>query len=129
MKKIEQTYHIKSPIDKVWDCFVDAKQIEEWSGGPAKMSDKEGEDFSLWGGDIHGTNTKIVKEKTIVQDWYNGKWDKPSHVTFSLHAKGDTTTVNLTHLGFPQDEEKSLSDGWKDYYLGAIKLYLEKETA
>jgi activator of HSP90 ATPase len=126
MKKIEQTYHIDAPIEKVWDCFVDPKLIEEWGGGPAKMTDKEGGDFSLWGGDIHGTNTKIEKEKTIVQDWYGGKWDKPSHVTFTFHKDGDKTVVDLTHTDFPEDEEESLADGWKDYYLGAIKRHLEK---
>jgi activator of HSP90 ATPase len=127
MKTIEQTYHIKAPLSQVWDCFIDPKEIEAWGGGPAKMSGKEGENFSLWGGDIFGTTTEIEKEKKISQDWYGGKWDKPSHVTFTFHSDGDMTTVKLTHTDLPKGEEGSFADGWKDYYVGAIKKYLESK--
>jgi activator of HSP90 ATPase len=126
MKEIEQTYHIDASVEEVWSCFIDPTQIEAWGGGPAKMKEKEGEEFSLWGGDIHGTNTKVVKEKTLVQDWYGGKWDKPSKVTFTFHSDGDKTVVDLTQTDVPEDEVQSIADGWKEYYIGAMKQYLEK---
>ncbi len=126
MKKIKQTYHINAPIEKVWDCFVDPKEIEAWGSGPAKMSDEEGGDFSLWGGDIYGTNIKVTKGKRLEQDWYGGKWDKPSKVIFTFTKDGDTTVVHLIHTDLPKGEEQSFADGWKDYYLGAIKHNLEK---
>ena len=54
---IKQHYVIKAPVAKVWRSFVDPKVIDSWGGGPAKMDDKVGTKFSLWGGDIYGINT------------------------------------------------------------------------
>ena len=126
MKEIKQTYLINSPVEKVWDALVNPKVIEKWSGVPAKMDDKAGTKFELWGGDMHGTNTKIVKNKLLEQDWYGGDWDKPSKVRFELSAKNNQTEVTLTHSGVPEEEVNDFADGWKRYYLGEIKKLLEK---
>ncbi len=67
MKTIKQTYRIKASIQKVWRAFVDPKLIEQWGGGSAKMNDEVGFKFTLWGGDIHGTNTEVIK---LYQPYY-----------------------------------------------------------
>lgn len=125
MKQIEQTYHINAPVTKVWQALVDPAVVEQWGGGPATMSVREGSKFSLWGGDIHGTNTKVVEHKLLEQDWFSGKWDKPSKVSFQLKDNGDSTEVTLVHTDVPDDEVKDIAAGWKDYYLGPIKELLE----
>ncbi|HEV7454820.1 MAG TPA: SRPBCC domain-containing protein [Candidatus Saccharimonadales bacterium] len=128
MKQIEKTYTIQAPIAKVWQALTDAKLIEQWGAGPAKMGDTTGGTFSLWGGDIHGTNTKVVPEKLLEQDWYGH--DDPSRcykVSFAfapLHE--DMTTVKLIHADVPDDEAKDFEDGWRDYYFDPIKELLEK---
>ena len=96
-----------APLDKVWDALVNPKTIEKWSrldssaehptgsrevlqkeatslggAGPAKMSSKNGFSFSLWGGDIWGKNIKVTPKKELIQEWFAGKWPKPSIVTF-----------------------------------------------
>lgn len=124
---IKQHYVIKAPITKVWQAFVDPKIIEEWGAGPAKMDSNVGMKFSLWGGDIYGTNTEVVPEKKLVQDWYGGPWSEPSRVTFKLTPKGESTEIDLTHTTLPDGEEDNFEEGWKDYYLGAIKELLEKK--
>ena len=125
MKKIQQTYHIKAPVSKVWQAFVDPKMIDAWGGGPAKMDSRVGTKFTLWGGDIHGTNTSVVKEKTLVQDWYGGDWPEPSRVKFTLEREEGGCKVVLVHEGIPDDEVDSIREGWRDYYLGPMKEYLE----
>jgi len=125
MKNIEQTYKIKAPINKVWQALVDPTVIEQWGGGPAKMSSREGSKFSLWGGDIHGTNTKIVDNKVLEQNWFSGDWVEASEVKFELSSDGDTTIVKLTHTNVPESDSKDIDQGWKDYYLNAIKELLE----
>lgn len=125
MKSIKQTYLINAPISKVWQAFIDPKIIEQWGGGPAKMDDKEGSEFSLWGGDIYGTNTRVVKEKLLEQDWYGGKWDAPSKLSFGFTSKGDKTEVRMVHKDVPGNEAKDIDQGWKDYYLGPLKELLE----
>lgn len=127
MKKITQKYVIKSPIQEVWKALVDPKYIEGWGGGPAKMSDKVGSNFSLWGGDIHGKNIEVVINKKLVQEWFSGKWSKPSVATFNLSSKNDETTIEFTHENVPEEEFKDIEQGWCDYYLGPLKDYLENK--
>ncbi|OGY28529.1 MAG: hypothetical protein A3F33_03085 [Candidatus Woykebacteria bacterium RIFCSPHIGHO2_12_FULL_43_10] len=127
MKTINQTYVIKATPKEIWRALVDPDHIEVWSGGKAKMSDKQGVPFELWDGDIYGTNLEVVTNKKLVQEWYGGDWDKPSKVTFVLTALGpEQTQVALLHENVPDKEAHDIEDGWKRYYLGEIKKYLEQ---
>ena len=128
MKAIRQTYHIKASIEEVWKALTDTKYIDGWGGGPAKMSDKVGFQFSLWGGDIYGKNIEVIANKKLVQEWFGGKWDGPSIATFVLSSKNDQTTIEFTHIDVPESEYKDIEQGWKDYYLGPLKEYLEKKN-
>ena len=130
MKTIKQAYFIKSSLSKVWGALTDPKQIDKWGGGPSKMNDKLDTKFSLWGGSIWGTNTKVIPEKELVQDWYsdsnNRKWESPSIVTFQLKENKDGVNLFLLHDNVPDADEKDINAGWKIYYLGPLKEYLEK---
>lgn len=90
------------------------------------MKATESSEFSFWGGDIHGKNTKVIKEKELSQEWMSGTWDKYSNVDFKLTEKNGETTVKLTQSGIPDNEFKDIADGWDRYYLGEIKKLLEK---
>jgi uncharacterized protein YndB with AHSA1/START domain len=125
MKQIQQTYTIKAPVTAVWRALTDPQAIGDWGGGPAEMSGKEGETFSLWGGDIHGINTKVVPQKRLEQDWFGGDWPEPSKVVFTVKAVDGNTVVTLHHSNIPDREVSNFADGWKDYYLGAIQELLE----
>lgn len=130
MKVIKQTYLIKASPEEVWKALTDAEEIEKWGGGPAKMDDKKGTKFSLWGGSIHGTNITVIANKTLEQDWISeddGEWEQPSIVKFNLHAEKDGTRVELIQKQVPDEYEKNLSNGWKDYYMGPLKNYLESK--
>jgi len=126
-KVIKQTYFIKSSPSKVWKALTDPKYIDGWGGGPAKMDEKEGSEFSLWGGDIFGTNTKVIKEKKLIQNWFGGKWEKASVATFILEPEKNGTKLEFTHIGVPEKNFKDIESGWKEYYLGPLKEYLEKK--
>ena len=130
MKTIKQTYFIKSSVSNVWQALTDPKQIDGWGGGPAKMDDKTGTKFSLWGGSIWGVNTKVLPEKKLVQDWYsdmnNKKWESPSIVTFKLKEEKGGVNLTLLHENVPDADAKDIDLGWKNYYLGPLKDYLEK---
>lgn len=126
MKTIQQTYLIKADIRKVWQALTDPKVIDEWGGGPAKMDEKEGTKFSLWAGDIHGTNTKVVSNKELAQDWFSGDWAAPSKVTFTLTPHEHGVMVHLLHEDIPDKDADDITDGWGKYYLGPLKDLLEK---
>ncbi len=125
MKTIIQDYHIDAPIEKVWEALTDAQEINRWGGGPAKMDDKVGTKFSLWGGDIHGTNIEVEVFKKLVQEWYGGEWQEPSIVTFKLEKKSSSTKIELIHENVPDKEYDEIDQGWKDYYLVPLKKYTE----
>lgn len=125
MTPITKTYHIKAPVEKVWQALVDPKIINEWSGSTAKMDEKVGAKFELWHGDIRGVNLEVVKHKKLVQSWYSGDWPKPSKVIFELHGRGDQTTLNLTHAEVPAKSQKSIDSGWDQYYFGPLKNFVE----
>lgn len=126
MKTIKQIYKISASIQDVWRALVEPEVINQWGGGPVHMDDKMGTEFTLWGGDIHGKNIKVVENKELIQDWYGGDWEKPSKVTFTLIEKGNDTELSLLHEDVPDEEVKDIADGWKTYYLGPLKELLEK---
>ncbi len=125
MATVRQTYNINAPAADVWQALVDPQVIEAWGGGPAVMDDKAGTEFSLWGGSIHGKNTNVVKEKKLVQDWYSEDWPEPSIAMFELFTDGAGTRLEFNQENIPDEEAKEIEDGWRDFYLGSIKDYLE----
>ena len=111
----------------MWDALTNKEAIESWGGGPAEMDNNKGTKFKLWGGDIFGENIEVIPNKKLVQNWYAGKWDKPSVATFDLTFKNGVTTVNLVHENVPEYEAKDIEEGWKDYYMIPLKKFAEKK--
>lgn len=126
---IRQVYKIKAPIKAVWKALVDPKVINAWGGGPAKMSDEVGFKFTMWGSEIFGKNLQVEPRKVLVQEWWSGadRWDEPSTVTFTLTPDGDNTKLELTHDNVPKKNLKEIEDGWKSFYIGPLKKYLESK--
>jgi uncharacterized protein YndB with AHSA1/START domain len=124
---IEKEYHIMASQEAVWDALTNSETIEKWGAGPAIMSGREKDKFSLWGNDIKGVNLKVVPQKKLVQEWYSS--DDPGHTTkatFTLTHKDGCTTLFLKHEGVGEKNFESIDKGWDDYYLGEIKKLLEK---
>lgn len=129
MKTIKQNYLIDAPAKRVWQALIDPNEIERWGGGQVQMDDKEGTKFTLWGGEIHGTNTKVVENKELSQDWYGGsKWTAPSKVNFKLRPKGEKTDLELIHEDIPDQDVEAIRAGWEKRYLGPMRAYLEKTS-
>jgi activator of HSP90 ATPase len=125
MSTIKQTYTVKAPLSKVWWALTTAEGGEAWDAGPVKFDLHEGGEFSYWGGDINGLNTKVIEDALLAQDWYGH--DDPSekfNVLFEFRGKDGITTVNLTYSGNIADEKKDIKD-WQDYYFTPIKNLLE----
>ena len=127
MKTIKQIYLINSSLEEVWKALTDPKYINDWGGGPAKMDDKVGTKFEFWGGDIYGKNIDVIPLKKLVQEWFGGNWKKPSIVTFALREEKDGVKIDLLHTDIPDNEAKDIEQGWKEYYLGPLKEYLENK--
>jgi activator of HSP90 ATPase len=127
MPTIEQTYEMNASPEQVFDALVNADTIQNWSEDEVKMNAEVGAAFSLWGGQMFGTNLEVVKNKKLVQEWCYDQWEKPSKVTFTIKAKGKKTIVDLLHEEVPEKSVNSIADGWDAYYLGAIKRMFEEK--
>ena len=135
MKTIKQMYVIKASVKRVWKALTDSGDINRWGGGPAKMSDEENFQFELWNGDIWGKNTKVIKEKRLVQDWYAAKWEEPSILTLTLLEKDGSasksakaTIVGLVHENVPDEGAEDIENGWKNYYMLPLKTFVERNN-
>ncbi|MBI2415519.1 MAG: SRPBCC domain-containing protein [Candidatus Kerfeldbacteria bacterium] len=127
MKTIQQEYLIAAPIDDVWRALVDVEAIEGWGGGPAEMDDQVGTEFSLWDGDIYGKNIEVIPQEKLVQEWYAYDWEEPSTATFTLFEEDNGTRLEFLHENVPERHAKDIEQGWRDYYLGSLKDYLENK--
>ena len=120
---------MNAPLEKVFEALVNEDVIQHWSGDEAKMSPEVGAKFSLWGGQMFGTNLEVVKNKKLVQEWCYDQWEEPSKVTFLLKGNGEETIVELIHEDVPERSVKNITDGWNLYYLGAMQEMFNKINA
>jgi activator of HSP90 ATPase len=128
MPTIKQSYEMNASAEEVFDALVNPEVIQTWSGDEAKMVGEVGGKFTLWGGQMFGTNLEVVKNKKLVQEWCYDQWDAPSKVTFTLRPKGKVTIVDLLHEDVPEKSFQSITEGWDAYYLGAMKSMFEEKN-
>ncbi len=127
MRTIKQTYQIKAPISAVWKALTDELVMEQWGAGPkVKMDLRNGGKFSLWDGEIFGTSTEIIQNKKLIQEWWTKDQKTATRVTFTLRSKDDKTIIDLIHENVEDSNYEDIADGWNRYYLGQIKIFLEK---
>lgn len=125
MKTIRQHHFINATPEEVFTALTNPFTIELWSGHPAVMDKKEGTEFSMFDGDIAGKNLKIVENEQLVQEWYFGERETQSVVTITLKAHQLGTKVMLEHTNVPDEDVEEFSEGWNDFYWGAMKDYFK----
>lgn len=126
--QLKETFVIHAPVAKVWQALTDTGVMDHWNTGPAEMDLRVGGQFSLYDGDVHGTNTELVPNQLLRQEWYGGSHpDRKYDVTFTLVPDGeDSTTVTVTHNA-SEDDIESMRKTWQEYYFGPMKQLLEKQ--
>src|SRR5438270_675654 len=106
MKPIKKSYLMKAPVEEVWQALVNPEYIKGWGAGPAKMDDKVGTKFSMWGNQIHGKNLEVIPLEKLKQEWWGGRWDEPSITTFTLKKERGKTRIELLHEKVPDEKRK-----------------------
>jgi uncharacterized protein YndB with AHSA1/START domain len=127
-KDFKTRVKIKAEAADVYAALTNPFTIELWSGYPAVMSDVPGSEFSLWEGDIEGCIVESVADHKLVQEWYFGEQTEKSIATIKIFPdSGGKVQVELVHTHIPDEVYDEICQGWTDYYLGAIKEFLEIE--
>jgi activator of HSP90 ATPase len=84
------------------------------------MSAEPGSEFSLWEGDITGRNLEFIQDRKVMQEWYFGDQAEKSIVTIIINPYGENSQVTVEHTNIPDDEFAQISEGWREFYIGAI---------
>lgn len=126
MKSLRMNFEIDALFPKVWRAITSVREIEKWTEAPAVMPMTEGFEFSLYGGEIKGTNIILIPKKKIVQEWDSGKWiDGPSAVTMCFfEPEYHITLIQVLHEGEFEGKEDVVETGWRRYYMGPLQYYL-----
>lgn len=120
MKTFKKTFKINAEPSDIYSALTNPYTIGLWSGYPAVMSDEPGSEFSLWEGDITGKNLEFVTDKKVVQEWFFGDQTEKSLVTINIAPDGENSLVIVEHSNIPDDDFADISEGWREYYIGAI---------
>ena len=125
MKDIKKTIHIKVPREEVYNAITNPLTIELWSGYQAVMENMPNTEFSMFDGDITGRIKTLESPSLLEQIWDFGDQELESHVRIELFEEKGKTRIELNHSNIPDDAFENIEIGWKEYYLGALKTYLE----
>ena len=123
MKTFKKTFKINAEPSDVYSALTNPYTIGLWSGYPAVMSEEPGSEFSLWEGDISGKNLEFIKDRKIVQEWYFGDQAEKSIVTINIQPVRSDSQVTVEQTNIPDDDFADISEGWKEYYIGAIMSF------
>lgn len=125
MKTVRKIVHIKASREEIFTAITNPLTIELWSGYPAKMEAEPGTSFSMFDGDITGTLLALERPSSIEQQWDFGEQPLPSVARIELYEDGQKTRIELNHCNVPDEAFDNINTGWKEYYFGALKSYLE----
>jgi activator of HSP90 ATPase len=120
MKTFKKTFKINAESSDIYSALTNPFTIELWSGYPAEMSTEPGSEFSLWEGDITGRNLEFIQDKKVVQEWYFADQAEKSLVTINIVPDGENSQVTVEHTNIPDIEFAEISEGWREFYIGAI---------
>lgn len=124
---ITQTLTIKTSPEKIYQALTSAAEFSNWTGAPAEIAEEDGGRFSCFGGQITGRHIELVANERIVQAWRAAPWSEGvySIVKFDLSKSGDSSTIEMSHAGFPDDMAEHLEGGWHKMYWDPLRAHLE----
>lgn len=123
MKNFKKTFNINAEPSDIYAALTNPYTIELWSGYPAQMVSEPGEEFSMWDGDITGKILELVTDKKVIQEWYFGERDTKSVVTITISPSRGGSVVVVEHTNIPDEDYENITEGWNEYYMGAIRRF------
>ena len=111
---------------ELFDIFVNPKKHSAIHGGATtKISDKEGDHFSLLNGNLKGRNLLIVPGRMIVQAWRGNVWEKDDldsvlSLVFSDNRTG--AQIEMVHAFTPNQ----FTELWNEIYWQPMKEFVKQ---
>lgn len=127
---IQKVVYKNTTIKDLYELYMDAKKHSLATGGPVKISSKEGAKYTVYDGYITGKNLQLIKNKLIVQTWRASDWvkeDIDSTLILLFEQQGKDASVYMTHANVPERQFESIKKGWDTYYWKPWKKILTKK--
>mgnify|MGYP001104601491 FL=1 len=112
-----------SPSD-IFQCLTDRARVSVYTQSAADVSPENGASFSLFNNSITGTNTKMVPNETIIQQWRFQDWPANHYSKLSISIEPITSGARLTldHRGIPSDDYERTRAGWRTHFWERIRI-------
>lgn len=127
-KTINQKVVFKNAKTKdLYNLYLNAKKHSHVTGAPAKITPKEGAEYSAHNEYIKGKNLRLIRDKLIVQSWRASGWkdtDMDSTFIIYIEQKGNDVVLEMIHANVPDSEVEGLTKGWSQHYWEPMKSYL-----
>ena len=126
MKDFKAYFIIPAECEEVYRAITNPIALSMWTEEEAIMSEEEGSDFSLWGGNISGKNLTFEKNKKVVQEWFFGNQSDKSIVTLKMHPHKKGTSLEVNHTNIPDTEYEEFCSGWENLYVAGLVEFFEE---
>ncbi len=115
---IRQSVTFKASLHEVYEALMDSKKHSKFTGSNAKISRKIGGRFSVWDGDLEGTNLELAPDRKIVQswrasDWPEGHYSKAAFSLYEMHMRPQDD-ARFSHIFCQQQHVRGRSRGYRN---------------
>jgi activator of HSP90 ATPase len=121
---------IKASPGQVYEFLTNGEIFSAATDQPARVSDREGEPFSVFGGRVEGRQIELVPGERVVQAWRFGSahpdaWEPGvySVVRFAMRPEGDATRFVIDHDGIPPEWQDHIRSGYPAFYQEPLASY------
>jgi len=127
VKNLTQTAKFKASPSAVYRALIDPAEHEAFSGESAEFDPKVGGRFAHYDGSLQGIVVELEKDRRVVLAWRSTGWPKGHYsiAQFVLTKIAGGTRLEFSQFGIPSGDFADIADGWKTYYWGPMKEYLE----
>lgn len=115
----------RAPASELFNTFLDPARVSAWSRSTAIIKPEEGFQYTLFGGNISGTITKLASDFTSIEmTWRLREW-KAGHfanLTLTFLQNQSDTTCKVSWTGIPLGEAEVVLNNFEEYYIKPIKI-------
>jgi activator of HSP90 ATPase len=130
MTSIHREAVIQASPRAIYEYLTDGEIFAAATEMPARVSDREGDPFSLFAGRVEGRQIELVPGERVVQAWRFGSvhpdaWEPGlySIVRFTLRSEGEATRLVIDHNGIPPEWQQHIRSGYPTFYESPLIRY------
>jgi len=117
----------RTTAEQLFETFTDPQRIAAFTRAPPKLFEgaHQGGKFEIFGGNVSGSYTKLVRPTYIEQRWRLAQWPAGHYSTLKIKfEQNDVDAVTIMRVdweGVPVGQEEPTKRNWNEYYVRSIK--------